>query len=83
MRYGKVKARPLYPIMPWLWYGRMTDNDLRDVFAYLRAQESPSNIGWTTRSRQSSANYARKNTVAAAGTDSALPDIVWKKAARS
>jgi len=39
MRYGKVKARPLYPIMPWLWYGRMTDNDLRDVFAYLRAQE--------------------------------------------
>lgn len=39
MRSGKVKARSLHALMPWLWYGKMTDDDLRDIFAYLRAQQ--------------------------------------------
>lgn len=38
MRTGHVKARSLHAIMPWFWYGKMTDDDLRDIFAYLRAQ---------------------------------------------
>ena len=36
MRTGKVKARVLSPIMPWYFYGRMTDEDLKAMFAYLR-----------------------------------------------
>jgi mono/diheme cytochrome c family protein len=39
MRSGKVKARPLHPIMPWFWYGKMTGKDLQDVFEYLRDQQ--------------------------------------------
>ena len=36
MRTGKVRARPLRKPMPWWVYGRMTDEDLKAIFAYLR-----------------------------------------------
>jgi mono/diheme cytochrome c family protein len=36
MREGKVGARQLNGIMPWWFYGKMTDDDLKSVFAYLR-----------------------------------------------
>src|SRR5579862_644019 len=36
MHTGKVKARQLNAMMPWIDYGKMTDDDLRAVFAYLR-----------------------------------------------
>jgi mono/diheme cytochrome c family protein len=38
MRTGRVKARPLHPIMPWLWYSNLSDDDLRDIFARLQSQ---------------------------------------------
>jgi mono/diheme cytochrome c family protein len=38
MRTGHVRARVLNPVMPWWWYGKLTDDDLKAVFAYLRAQ---------------------------------------------
>jgi hypothetical protein len=37
MRTGWVGARQLKPIMPWSFYGNMTDEDLKAIFAYLRA----------------------------------------------
>lgn len=36
MRTGRVKARKLHDAMPWFFYGRMTDDDLRALFAYLQ-----------------------------------------------
>lgn len=36
MRTGKVKARKLNPTMPWSVYGKMTDDDLKALFAYLK-----------------------------------------------
>lgn len=36
MRTGRVKARKLHDAMPWSFYGRMTDDDLRALFAYLQ-----------------------------------------------
>jgi hypothetical protein len=36
MHTGYVKARALNPIMPFAFYGRMTDDDLKAIFAYLR-----------------------------------------------
>jgi hypothetical protein len=36
LRTGYVRARELKPIMPYWIYGRMTDDDLKAVFAYLR-----------------------------------------------
>jgi hypothetical protein len=36
MRTGKVGSRPLSPIMPWITYRNMTDDDLKAEFAYLR-----------------------------------------------
>ncbi|HSB08503.1 MAG TPA: c-type cytochrome [Blastocatellia bacterium] len=36
IRTGKVKARSLSPVMPWVFYRNMTDQDLKDVFAYLK-----------------------------------------------
>ena len=36
MRTGKVKARQLDPMMPTLYYRNMTDQDLKDIFAYLK-----------------------------------------------
>ena len=36
MHTGYAKARKLSQIMPWWNYGHLTDEDLRDMFAYLR-----------------------------------------------
>lgn len=36
IRTGSVKARSLNPVMPWVFYRNMTDQDLKDVFAYLK-----------------------------------------------
>jgi mono/diheme cytochrome c family protein len=36
MRTGRVGARKVSPIMPWWYFGHMTDDDLKDIFAYLR-----------------------------------------------
>ncbi|HWP85219.1 MAG TPA: c-type cytochrome [Terriglobia bacterium] len=30
-------GRPLQPPMPWAWYRRMTDEDLKAIFAYLKS----------------------------------------------
>ncbi|MBS1787157.1 MAG: c-type cytochrome [Acidobacteria bacterium] len=37
MRTGKVKARQLNPTMPWVGYGKMTDEDLKAIFTYLKS----------------------------------------------
>jgi Cytochrome c len=37
IRTGYVKARSLNQIMPWRHYGGMTDEDLKAIFAYLKA----------------------------------------------
>jgi mono/diheme cytochrome c family protein len=38
LRTGKHfgQSRPILPPMPWPWYGRMTDDDLAALYAYLR-----------------------------------------------
>jgi cytochrome c553 len=36
MRTGKVGARRLHPSMPWIFYSKMTDDDLRSMFAFLQ-----------------------------------------------
>lgn len=36
MREGKVGARQLHASMPWWFFGKMTDDDLASIFAYLR-----------------------------------------------
>jgi mono/diheme cytochrome c family protein len=36
MRTGMAKARKIHDAMPWLGYGRQTDDDLRAIFAYLQ-----------------------------------------------
>jgi mono/diheme cytochrome c family protein len=36
IRTGHVRARSLNPIMPWVVYRGMTDEDLKAIFAYLR-----------------------------------------------
>jgi len=36
MREGRVGARPLNAAMPWWFYGKMTDEDLKSVYAFLR-----------------------------------------------
>jgi mono/diheme cytochrome c family protein len=35
-RTGKVRSRELSPMMPTRYFGKMTDQDLKDVFAYLK-----------------------------------------------
>jgi hypothetical protein len=39
MKTGKHMgtSRPIQPPMPWPWYGKMTDDDLKAVFAYLKS----------------------------------------------
>jgi mono/diheme cytochrome c family protein len=37
MRSGKVIARELDDMMPWGFYGKMTDDDLKDIWAYLKS----------------------------------------------
>jgi mono/diheme cytochrome c family protein len=36
LRQGKVGARPLRASMPWYFFGKMTDSDLKSIFAYLK-----------------------------------------------
>jgi mono/diheme cytochrome c family protein len=36
MRTGKVGAAELSPVMPWVEYAHMTDEDLKAIYAYLR-----------------------------------------------
>ena len=36
MRTGKVGARPLHYSMPFYFFGKMTDEDLKSIFAYLK-----------------------------------------------
>ncbi|HEU4710335.1 MAG TPA: hypothetical protein VFS76_02160 [Pyrinomonadaceae bacterium] len=36
MRTGHVGARQLSPIMPWVYLRNMSDDDLKDLFAYLK-----------------------------------------------
>lgn len=36
LRTGKIKARSLSPIMPWVFYRDLTDEDLKAMFAYVR-----------------------------------------------
>jgi mono/diheme cytochrome c family protein len=36
MRTGKVGARPLHASMPWYFFGKMTDDDLKYIFAFLQ-----------------------------------------------
>lgn len=36
LRMGKVGARPLRSSMPWYYYGKMSDDDLKSMFAYLK-----------------------------------------------
>jgi hypothetical protein len=37
MRTGKHMgtSRPIKPPMPWMWYGKATDEDLKAIYAYL------------------------------------------------
>jgi hypothetical protein len=37
MRAGRVKGRELDSLMPWIVFGRLSDEDLDGIFAYLRA----------------------------------------------
>jgi mono/diheme cytochrome c family protein len=36
LRQGKVGARPLRASMPWYFFGKMTDDDLKAIYAYLK-----------------------------------------------
>src|SRR4029453_7463930 len=36
LRTGKVGARPLRSSMPWYFFGKISDNDLESMFAYLK-----------------------------------------------
>ncbi|MGH9409071.1 MAG: hypothetical protein ACRD1V_06420 [Vicinamibacterales bacterium] len=38
LRTGHLKGRAIDPAMPWIVFGRMTDRDLDDVFAYLQSR---------------------------------------------
>jgi hypothetical protein len=42
-------SRPIQPPMPWPWYGKMTDEDLKAMFAYFRSIPPISNAvpPWT------------------------------------
>jgi cytochrome c553 len=39
LRTGKHlgSGRDILPPMPWMWYGKMSDEDLKAIFAYLRS----------------------------------------------
>jgi len=38
LRAGRLKGRALSPLMPWVAFGRMNDEDLDAIFAYLRSR---------------------------------------------
>jgi mono/diheme cytochrome c family protein len=39
MRTGQIGAAEMSPVMPWAFYGSMTDEDLKAIYAYLRTLE--------------------------------------------
>lgn len=45
LRLGKHlgNSRPIQPPMPWQWIGKMTDEDLKAMYAYLRSVPAISN----------------------------------------
>lgn len=48
MRTGRVKARELSPLMPWIAFRNMSDEDLDAIFAHLKAlRPVPHLIGYT------------------------------------
>jgi len=48
MRMGKIKGlengRSMLPPMPWFNFGKMTDEDLKSIFAYLKTTKAVSNV---------------------------------------
>ncbi len=36
LRVGKVGARPLHASMPWWYFGKMTDDDLKSIYAFMQ-----------------------------------------------
>jgi mono/diheme cytochrome c family protein len=46
IREGKLKglSRPLLPPMPWQFYAKMTDDELKAIFAYLKSTKPIKNI---------------------------------------
>jgi hypothetical protein len=46
IREGKLKglSRPLLPPMPWQFYAKMTDDELKAIFAYLKSTKPVKNI---------------------------------------
>ncbi len=36
IRTGQIGARKLNPIMPWVLYRNMTDDDLKSLFAFIK-----------------------------------------------
>lgn len=44
LRTGKVKARKLSAVMPWVAVGKMTDDDLKSIFAYLKTRRPVQHI---------------------------------------
>lgn len=38
IRTGRVRVREIDPVMPWVVFQNMNDDDLRSIFAYLRAR---------------------------------------------
>jgi mono/diheme cytochrome c family protein len=38
LRAGSLKGRAINPVMPWVVFGRMTDEDLDAIFAFLRSR---------------------------------------------
>ncbi len=45
LKHGKFygTGRPLLPPMPWPWYSKLTDDDAKAIFAYLRTIPAVSN----------------------------------------
>jgi len=48
IRHGKYKgldnSRPLMPPMPWVWYSKMTDDELKAIYAYLKSTKPVKNV---------------------------------------
>ena len=46
LRTGKHMgtSRQIQPPMPWIWYGKLTDDDLKAVYAYLRTVPKINNL---------------------------------------
>lgn len=44
LRTGRVKARKLSAVMPWTAVGKMTDDDLKSIFAYLRTRRAVQHV---------------------------------------